>query len=54
MSLERGRAEFANQTLLKLYAVIHEERVINFFLEKGDELDKVLDIFVQSIARVLR
>ncbi len=47
MSLEREKAEFANQTLFKLYAVIHEERVINYFLEKGEELDKVLNIFVR-------
>jgi hypothetical protein len=30
-----------------LYSVIHEERVINYFLEKGEELDKVLNIFVR-------
>jgi uncharacterized protein with ParB-like and HNH nuclease domain len=47
MSLPDGRAEFANQTLFKLYSVIHEERVINYFLEKGEELDKVLNIFVR-------
>ncbi len=47
MSLSPERAEFANQTLFKLYSVIHEERVINYFLEKGEELDKVLNIFVR-------
>jgi|SRR5215213_417752 len=47
MSLEREKAEFANRTLFKLYAVIHEKRVINYFLEKGEELDKVLNIFVR-------
>ena len=47
MNLEQEKAQFANQTLFKLYAVIHEERVINYFLEKGEELDKVLNIFVR-------
>jgi uncharacterized protein with ParB-like and HNH nuclease domain len=47
MALPDGKAEFANQTLFKLYSVIHEERVVNYFLEKGEELDKVLNIFVR-------
>ncbi|HEV7736689.1 MAG TPA: DUF262 domain-containing protein, partial [Chlamydiales bacterium] len=47
MSLSTEKAEFANQTLFKLYSVIHEEKVINYFLEKGEELDKVLNIFVR-------
>lgn len=47
MNLEQEKAQFANQTLFKLHAVIHEERVINYFLEKGEELDKVLNIFVR-------
>lgn len=38
---------FANKTLFKLFKVIHEIPVINFFLEKGEELDKVLNIFVR-------
>lgn len=47
MALAQDKAEFANQTLFKLYSVIHEERTINYFLEKGEELDKVLNIFVR-------
>ncbi len=47
MSLPEDKAVFANQTLFKLYSVIHEERPINYFLEKGEELDKVLNIFVR-------
>jgi uncharacterized protein with ParB-like and HNH nuclease domain len=43
----KERAQFANKTLFKLYSVVHEERVINYFLEKGEELDKVLNIFVR-------
>lgn len=38
---------FANKTLFKLYSVIQEKPVVNFFLEKGEELDKVLNIFVR-------
>ena len=47
MVLPEEKAVFANETLHKLYSVIHEERVINYFLEKGEELDKVLNIFVR-------
>ena len=47
MSLQREKAQFANKTLFKLFSVVHEERVINYFLEKGEELDKVLNIFVR-------
>jgi uncharacterized protein with ParB-like and HNH nuclease domain len=43
----KEKAQFANKTLFKLYSVVHEERVINYFLEKGEELDKVLNIFVR-------
>ena len=44
---EEGRAEFASETLFKLYAIIHEQLVINYFLEKHGDLDKVLNIFVR-------
>ena len=47
MSLPKEQAQFANRTLFKLFSVIHEEKVINYFLEKGEELDKVLNIFVR-------
>lgn len=40
-------AEFASETLFKLYSIINEEKIINFFLEKHGELDKVLNIFVR-------
>lgn len=46
MNIEE-KAEFASETLFKLYSIIHEERIINFFLEKHGELDKVLNIFVR-------
>ncbi len=46
MNIE-DKAEFASETLFKLYSIIHEEKVVNFFLEKHGELDKVLNIFVR-------
>jgi len=48
MALPEEKAVFANETLFKLFSVVHEERVINYFLEKGEELDKVLNIFVRT------
>lgn len=47
MSLPGEKAEFASETLFKLFSVIHEEKIINYFLEKHGELDKVLNIFVR-------
>jgi uncharacterized protein with ParB-like and HNH nuclease domain len=46
MNIE-DKAEFASETLFKLYSIIHEEKIVNFFLEKHGELDKVLNIFVR-------
>lgn len=46
-SLEKEKAKFANKTLFKLHQVIHNEAVINYYLEKGTELDKVLNIFIR-------
>lgn len=39
--------KFARQTLHKLYNIVYRTNSINFFLEKDQELDKVLDIFVR-------
>jgi len=46
---ERGKEvfKFANKTLFKLYEVIHKNKSINFFLEKDESLDKVLNIFIR-------
>ncbi len=41
------QATFANRTLFKLWSVIHENNVINYFLEKDESLDKVLNIFIR-------
>ena len=41
------QAEFANETLFKLWNVVHEAKVINYFLEKEADLEKVLNIFIR-------
>ncbi len=46
-SLEAKKSKFANRTLFKLQRVIHDVECINYYLEKGDELDKVLNIFIR-------
>ena len=39
--------KFANQTLFKLFDVTHKGRIINYYLETSQELDKVLQIFIR-------
>ncbi len=49
-SLTQGPQEqalFANRTLFKLWSVVHDSKVINYFLEKDESLDKVLNIFIR-------
>ena len=41
------QADFASETLTKLREVIHKDTLINYFLEKNESLDKVLDIFIR-------
>jgi len=41
------QAKFANRTLFKLRSVVHDSKVINYFLEKDESLDKVLNIFIR-------
>jgi uncharacterized protein with ParB-like and HNH nuclease domain len=38
---------FANKTLFKLQNIVHSGQIINYYLEKAKELDKVLNIFVR-------
>lgn len=45
--LPGDRPLFASRTLFKLFSVVHKDKVINYFLEKSEELDKVLNIFVR-------
>lgn len=40
-------SKFANKTLFKLWKAVHETKSINFFLEKDESLDKVLNIFIR-------
>lgn len=46
-SLEEDKYQFANKTIYQLHTVIHKNKSINFFLEKGESLDKVLNIFIR-------
>jgi uncharacterized protein with ParB-like and HNH nuclease domain len=39
--------DFAIDTLSKLHEVIHSDRLINYFLEKEQDLDKALNIFIR-------
>lgn len=43
----REQMLFANRTLFKLWRVVHEAKVINYFLEKEADLEKVLNIFIR-------
>jgi len=45
--LGKEKFRYANKTLFKLYEVIHKNKSINFFLEKDESLDKVLNIFIR-------
>ncbi len=44
---DKEKAKFANRTLFKLYELVHKTEVINYFLEKDESLDKVLNIFIR-------
>ncbi|MDP5201227.1 DUF262 domain-containing protein [Flavobacterium sp. DG2-3] len=41
------QAKFASDTLSKLFQYFNKNEIINFYLEKSDELDKVLHIFIR-------
>ena len=43
----REKFRYANRTLFKLHEVIHKNKSINFFLERDESLDKVLNIFIR-------
>ena len=43
----KDKFRFANKSLFKLYEVIHKNKSINFFLERGESLDKVLNVFIR-------
>jgi uncharacterized protein with ParB-like and HNH nuclease domain len=45
--LSRETKKYARKTVNKLYNVLCKDENINFFLEKSEELDKVLQIFIR-------
>lgn len=45
--LDQEKAIFANDALFKLFSIINKDPVIHYFLEKGEKLDKVLNIFIR-------
>ncbi len=47
MILEKDASKFANKTLFRLHSLVHKDRVINYYLEHSQELDKVLNIFIR-------
>lgn len=47
MNRPPDQAKFANKTLFKLWKVVHDTGIINYYLEKSDSLDKVLNIFIR-------
>jgi uncharacterized protein with ParB-like and HNH nuclease domain len=46
-SLQKEKAKFANKSLFKLHKIVHTDATINYYLEKSEELDKVLNIFIR-------
>jgi uncharacterized protein with ParB-like and HNH nuclease domain len=42
-----NQAKFASETLSKLFQYLTQKELINFYLEKSEELDKVLHIFIR-------
>ncbi|MCO7185005.1 DUF262 domain-containing protein [Tenacibaculum sp. XPcli2-G] len=47
LTLSKEAKKFARRTINKLYNVFCHDGNINFFLEKSEELDKVLQIFIR-------
>jgi len=47
LSLDEQKAQFANETLFKLHTIIHKNPIINYYLEKDEDLDKVLQEFIR-------
>lgn len=45
--MESDSAVFANNALFRLYAIIKKEPTIYFFIERGEKLEKVLNIFIR-------
>lgn len=43
----KEQSEFAINTLNELFNVVHQKGTISYYLEEGEELDKVLQIFIR-------
>lgn len=46
-SMDGERSQFAKETLSNLHSKIYKDRVINYYLEKDGNLDKVLNIYIR-------
>jgi len=47
LAKDEEKSRFANETLFKLHSVIHKDPVIDYYLERDERLDKVLNIFIR-------
>ena len=47
MENDKEGSKFAKRTLFKLHSMIHKDRIINYYLEHSQELDKVLNILIR-------
>jgi uncharacterized protein with ParB-like and HNH nuclease domain len=45
--LMQSNFKLANKTLFKLWKIVHDTPLINYFLEKDESLDKVLNVFIR-------
>lgn len=47
LTLDGEKSDFANITLFDLFSRIHNERLINYYLEVSQDIDTVLNIFIR-------
>lgn len=47
MAMNKESSKFANRTLFRLHSMIHKDRIINYYLEHSQKLEKVLNIFIR-------
>ena len=45
--LDKAHRKYANKTLFRLHSLIHKDKIINYFLETEQDIEKVLDIFIR-------
>lgn len=46
-TVPKDQARFASRTLFRLHKLIHDDAIINYFMEQDESLDKVLNIFIR-------